>query len=179
MFDFLKKIKRKRILQTLLKEKKAKYASFNSIKSVGFAYIVDSIQSYNDLLSVINDFKEKSYLYTGFVVEKKNEIINETLFNDKNITILKKNELNFVGVPKSKEFESSITILRDIFISFNFVSNFTLDFIALKANTTFTIGLNESSLPIYTMVIHGNESSVSGGSWYLEQIIHYLKIINK
>jgi hypothetical protein len=94
------------------------------------------------------------------------------------LTCIRRNEINFIYHPESKESSNFIRKRFDILIDINFKNLFPLQFISSLSNAGFKVGLFDSKVhnsPFDLMMEIKNPVNIEN---YLNQILHYLEMIN-
>lgn len=186
MLEFLKKIKREKVCLSLNNTPK-QLPSFEAIKNICFGYVLTSVSSVKELISIAITFKQMKLQFTSIVIEAKNGIIKKSKFIEQltnnglsadNFKIIHKKQLSFIGVPLQSNIEEIMSQHFDLFISFNSDRNFTLDYLSLKISSSLSIGKQESWHPTYTIIIEGDNKTILSDLTFTEQIFNYLKVIS-
>jgi hypothetical protein len=158
-------------------KRKVFYSNFSMTKSIGIVWDA----------SIISDFAALSRFYQK-MHEKNIEVKILGYFPGKELpnqytavrylTCLRKADLNFFYHPVSSETDSFIRNKYDILIDINFKKLFPLQIISSLSNASFKVGLFDSgtSTDLFDLMMEiNNPVDVDN---YLNQIIHYLEMIN-
>ena len=158
-------------------KRKVFYSNFSMTKSIGIVWDA----------SIISDFPALSRFYQK-MHEKNIEVKILGYFPGKELpnqytavrylTCLRKADLNFFYHPVSSETDSFIRNKYDILIDINFKKLFPLQIISSLSNASFKVGLFDSgtSTDLFDLMMEiNNPVDVDN---YLNQIIHYLEMIN-
>ena len=95
------------------------------------------------------------------------------------LTCLKQQDINFTYRPVSYETSKFISASFDILIDANFKNLFPLEYISTLSNAGFKVGIfdNKYEQPPFDLMIEVRKNSDMNN--YLEQVVHYLEMINK
>lgn len=158
-------------------KRKVFYSNFSMTKSIGIVWDA----------SIISDFPALSRFYQK-MHEKNIEVKILGYFPGKELPnqytavryliCLRKADLNFFYHPVSSESDSFIRNKYDILIDINFKKLFPLQIISSLSNASFKVGLFDSgtSTDLFDLMMEINKPVDVDN--YLNQIIHYLEMIN-
>jgi hypothetical protein len=95
------------------------------------------------------------------------------------LTCIKVQDINYTYRPISNEVINFINTPFDILIDANFKNLFPLEYIATLSNAGFKVGIfdNRYDQPPFDLMIEVSKNSDMNN--YLEQVVHYLEMINK
>jgi hypothetical protein len=94
------------------------------------------------------------------------------------LSIIRRNELSFLHIPKSTEADVFTRTGFDILIDMNFDHIFPLVFITALSAAVFKVGLFGSETDSATFDLMMEIKKPVQADHYLDQIIHYLEMIN-
>lgn len=184
MFNFIKAYyRRKRLLAPVVRER-GTFTNLKSVESVSFAYSINSESDMESVQEIYNFLKWKSVKISAVVVESKKglfaKVANmEELKSNGDFTFVGFNELDWIGDLKEGVAADFFAYRNNIFINFNSTSDFVLSRIAQRAMADMVIGMhNDAGIP-YTFIVADKDGGLLQPIEYLNQIFHYLKIINK
>jgi len=174
---------RLKIGKSILEKKEARttrkvfYSNFSMTKSIGIVWDASLISDFPALSRFYQKMHEKNIevKILGFFPGKE---LPDQYTAVRYLTCLRKDDLNFFYHPVSSETESFIRNKYDILIDINFKKLFPLQFISSLSNASFKVGLFDSgtSTDLFDLMMEiNNPVDVDN---YLNQIIHYLEMIN-
>ena len=95
------------------------------------------------------------------------------------VTVVPFTDLDWLGDMKEGVAIDFFEIKSNLHINFNSTQPFVLQRIAQRANADMVIGMqNQVNIP-FNFIVAGKDGEVLSNIEYLNQIFHYLKIINK
>ncbi len=198
MFNWIKEYCRKKYINGFKRRKEASFINLKDVASVGFVFGIGSAEAAAELLQVCNFLKKKGVQFRGLVVETAKDILKKDnqstgsqkesveaaktpageLGEWKELDILTYGQLSWVGLPDESLVKSFFLQDYDLFISFNHNGNFTLDYIfATYVESPMRVGMVNDDKFSYNVVMQGKEKEILPVLPYLEQIFHYLNLI--
>lgn len=154
MLNFIKKQFRKnRITEDMLVADR-QYLDWSHIKSVSFAYLMDSVQSAAELAALLSAFDKFGVDYRGLIIEGEKGLFARHKMENNRITLLRRTDINWLGIPKNSIVKNFTCKESDIFICFNGANNYTLNYICQLENSGFKVALgNGFDSNLFTMVL--------------------------
>jgi len=157
--------------------RKVHYSNISLVKSIGIVWDASRPEDF----ASISKFYQKMH-------ERKIEVKIISYFPGENLpdkytavrylSFLRRNELNIFYQPDSQESKDFINTKYDILVDINFKNDFTLQFISSLSIASFKVGLLNSEItpsPFDLMMEIKKPVDIEN---YLNQIIHYLEMIN-
>jgi hypothetical protein len=158
-------------------KRKVFYSNFSKVKTIGIVWDASNPEDFSGL----SRFYQKMH-------DRNIEVKILGYFSGKNLpdqytairylTCLRKTEINFFYHPVSSEFRNFVSNRFDILIDINFKELFPLKCVSSTSNAGFKVGIFESesiNTPYDLMIEMKNPVDVEN---YLNQVIHYLEMIN-
>ena len=158
-------------------KRKVFYSNFSMTKSIGIVWDASLISDFPALSRFYQKMHEKNIEVKILGYFPGKELPNQYTAV-RYLTCLRKADLNFFYHPVSSEADSFIKDKYDILIDINFKKLFPLQIISSLSNAYFKVGLFNSgtSTDIFDLMMEiSNPVDVEN---YLNQIIHYLQMIN-
>ncbi len=166
---------------------KGEYINIKSVKSLGFLYPLYSKEDLNNLRGVLKILERKGIAFSGIIVDvkgsfpvKKQDESARTslkLLESQNIITVYKDELNWIGIPKSEKLKDIYSAKYDLFINFDNQENFTAEYIFRGINVICMIGMVNHPDNIYDIVFTGEKGTILNEKEYLEKVFYYLDVI--
>ncbi len=198
MFNWIKEYCRKKYISGFKRRKENSFINLNDVASVGFVYGIGSAEAAEELLQVCRFFKSRGVQFRGLAVETAKDILEKDdkangsqkenanavmtrvgkLGEWKELDILTYRQLSWVGLPDERPVKAFFSQDYDLFINFNDNGNFTLDYIfATYVESPMRVGMVNDDKLSYNIVMQGKEKEILPVLPYLEQIFHYLNLI--
>ena len=174
---------RLKIGKALLNQKMARtkrkvfYSNISLVKNIGIVWDASKTDDFAGLSRFYQKMRERNIevKILGYFPGKN---LPDQYTAIRYLTCIRKKEINFFYHPVSSETETFVRKKFDILICINFNKLFPLQYISSLSNAGFKVGLFESETvnpPFDLMMEVKNPVDVE---YYLNQIIHYLEIIN-
>ena len=152
------------------------YSSFSIVKTIGIVWDATKTEDY----TILSRFSQKMHerdieveLFAYFPVKT----IPDKFTAVKNLTILKRDNLNFFYMPVSNDAEIFINKVFDVLIDINFNQLFQLNCITSLSKSAFKVGLSDNKAPGSPFdLILGMNPTVDLNE-YLVQVLLYLEMI--
>lgn len=182
MLFLLKRYKRSRILGSGKNKRPAEFVSLREIKCLCVVYYADSPQSALMLQQVVEMLEARGLNWKILLLERKRggllKLGLEGYREDERFVLVRRSELNWLGLPKSAAFENLLGEDISPYIIPNMHNLFIFDYIACKANTAFTVGMRENG-DMYRMIIRPSGTEELSQKEFVEQALHNLDIMNR
>ncbi len=159
------------------KPRKKHYSNINQVKNIGIVWDASKIEDF----TFLSRFFQKMH-------ENKTDVKIMGYFPGKNLpnqytavrylSVIKKDELNFFYHPVSSESNAFLNKRFDVLIDLNFKKLLPLQYISSLSDAGFKVGLFEaenSDAPFDLMIDLKRPVGVED---YLNQVVHYLTMIN-
>ena len=158
-------------------KRKVTFRNLNSIKSIGIVWDASKPEDFPVLAKFYQKMQEKNTSVTilGYF---PGAVLPDQYTALRYLTCIKKPELDFFFIPKSKDAEIFIQKPFDILIDINFDGVFPLLYIYTLSNASLKVGIpfsDPETSPFDLMIDIKKPVSVDK---YLDQVLHYLNIIN-
>jgi len=172
--NFGRSILKKRITRT---KRKVFYSNISLVKSIGIVWDASRTEEFASITKFYQKMHERNIevKILGFFPGK--DLPNQYTAV-RYLTIIRKQELNFLYLPVSNESNTFINNRFDILIDINFKKVFPLYYISAQSKAAFKVGLfdaQQNESPFDLMMEIKNPVNVDD---YLYQIIQYLEMIN-
>jgi hypothetical protein len=184
MYSIIGKYIRNKALGKYTPNSDVSYKNLKEVSLVGFTYNVDSQQSAQEFINIVEQLNLLGIPYKGVVVAKKTALLLAAISSEglgdgylKNVIVLDSSMLTLFKEPKPGVLDEFYSNKFDIFINFNSMDCITLDVIVLNSNFNYLIGMKNSSLIPNNMVLMGSNGTILSNIDFLKQIIHYLSTI--
>lgn len=184
MFNLIKEYYRKKRLMAQSLKESGRFTNLKGVESVSFAYAINSEADMESVLEIYNFLKWKSVKISAIIVESKKDVFQkianiEELQSNVDFTFIGYNNLDWLGDIKEGSATDFFANRSNLFINFNSAANFALSRIAQRVVADMVIGMhNDADIP-YTFIVADKDGGLLQPIEYLNQIFHYLKIINK
>lgn len=154
MLNFIKNQFRKNKITKDMVVVDRQYLDWSHIRSVSFAYLMDSAHSSADLVALLSALDKLGVDYSGLIIEGEKGLFVKHKLENNRITLLKRTDINWLGIPKSSIVKNFTDKESDIFICFNGANNYTLNYICRLENSGFKVALgNGFDSNLFTMVL--------------------------
>lgn len=184
MYSLIGKYIRNKALGKYTPNSDVSYKNLKEVSMLGFTYNVDSQQSAQEFIKIVDQLNLLGIPYKGVVVAKKTALLLAAISSEglgdeylKNVIVLDSSMLTLFKEPKPGVIDEFYSNKFDIFINFNSMDWITLDVIVLNSNFNYLIGMKNSSLIPNNMVLMGSNGTILSNIDFLKQIIHYLSTI--
>lgn len=94
------------------------------------------------------------------------------------INFVGKNELSGIGIPQSGTIDFFLQQKLDILVSLNDNGNFTLEYLALKVDAAFVVGMEQRDAGQYDMVL-APAAGIPAPAEYMRQLFDYLENMSR
>ena len=197
MLKLVKDHFRRKALKEALAERSAKqngqqiFLNFGEISSVGFLYALESDDDFDTLSQIIEEFRRWGIQFKGLVIEGtklfKNDALREEYAQEcleDGVTFVPQSLLNWVGVmawqesaDAGAEIDEFFSNHFDLFVSLNQKQNFTVDYLTMRADADFIVGMHNNPKLPFTLVIENSKEDFSY-TQYISSLFSFLKQVN-
>ena len=193
MLGWIKEYYRKKLINSCRGEIATDFINLSNIASIGFVYDINSQESVKELLEIHNFLKKKGISFKGLAVESVKNIlprevaekgekprvaIPAELAEKSELSIVPFENVSWIGAVDESVLKEFFSQQSDLFISFNNTDSFTIDHILLGyVKSPMRVGMVNSELVPYSIVMEGKDKSVLPVLAYLNQIFYYLDVI--
>ncbi len=199
MAGFFKNRARKKLLEQAFKGRqqgdgqlrRPVFPDVAGIRCVGILYKVESQEDLGRLEELAGWAGDKGYLVLIVAVETEKcfkddlqragfveELAARYDRGEVKVCFVGRKELSGIGVPKAGAIDSFLQQKLDILVSLNDNGNFTLEYLALKADAAFEVGLEPREAGHYDMVL-APASGMPAPAEYMQQLFDYLRNMNQ
>jgi len=180
--ELLKKIRLK-IGDAILRKKVARskrkihYSSIKNVKNIGIVWDASKIEEFASLSRFFQKMHESKtdVKIMGYFSGKS---LPNQLTAVRYLSIIKNEELNFFYHPVSRDASTFVNNRFDVLIDINFKKLVPLQYISSLSNAGFKVGLFESGTRHSPFDLMMDLKSPVNVEDYLNQIVHYLEMIN-
>lgn len=169
---FFRNTLRKKALKHAAQQRSVSFRSFPMAAKVAFCFSYNEDGIEQSVLSFIEFLRNNNISFSGIgtaVGKTKKQIIHL----DENISIIRKFDCNFYGLPAHHKTSKLFVNSFDIFVDFNCQESFLQEYIALKTQSVFKIGRIVTEHTPYDLVLEQGEGGGSSSA-YLNQLFHYM-----
>lgn len=154
------------------------YLDWSHIESVSFVFLVDSVQSADELANLLSHFSKSGINYLGLVIEGEKGSFSRLNVEDKSICLLRRADISWLGIPKNGIAKQFADKRSDIFICFNGANNYTLNYICRLENSGFKVALgNGFDSNLFTLVLQQPDGRRYSAVEMFEKLHGYLETI--
>lgn len=159
------------------KQVKRKKALTNFTNTKSFAIVFNCIDENTYMLTrkFARELKDlgKSIKVFAFIDDKKTP---EYWLPKENYDFITRKDINLYNIPKGDSFEKFIHQEFDVLISLQIEPCFPIDYVVKMSRAKLKVGYSEDNAAIYDFMI--NTKNKSNLKEYIEQVMHYLNLIN-
>lgn len=176
---FLTRIMQRKALKKITGTHHGKYVPLKSARSVGFIVSADTPGIKEAVSRLKAALAKRSLQYRGICINLGKEPADEAVFvSDPMISVIKRRNLNWYGMPKKGAADSFFGQNFDIVIDLTSGKRtFLKDFILRSTSTSLLIGTTAYPGSPYDITVRRNEGNTSA-SELTDNIINYLTTIN-
>lgn len=193
MAGFFKNRARKKLLEQALRgrqqgngRQRPVFPDVAGIRNVGILYKVESQEDLGRLEELAGWAGAKTEVKFSIVAVETARCFKDDLQKESFVEGLKgehpgteiifvgRKELSGIGVPKAGAIDSFLQQKLDILVSLNDNGNFTLEYLALKADAAFAVGMDQHEAWHYNMVLAHGGKAVAPAE-YMQQLFDYLE----
>lgn len=156
--------------------RKISYSNINRIKSIGIVWDAEKTGEFT-ILSKFHQKMQERKIDVKILGYYSGEELPDQYTAIRYLSCIRKNELNYIYIPRSTETDVFIRTEFDVLIEINFDRVFPLFYISSLSKAHFKVGLfrSEKDSASYDLMMEmGKPVNVED---YLEQIVHYLEMI--
>ena len=178
MLNFIKNQFRKNKITGDMIVASRQYLDWSRIRSVSFAYLMDSVQSVAELADLLSALDKMGVEYRGLIIEGEKGLFAKHKLENNRITLLKRADINWLGIPKNSIVKNFTDKESDIFICFNGANNYTLSYICRLENSSFKVALgNGFDSNLFTMVLKQSDGARYSAVEMFGKLRGYLEMI--
>ncbi|MHC1778783.1 MAG: hypothetical protein AB9922_00925 [Bacteroidales bacterium] len=171
---FFKQSLQRKLIKGVDNERVVKYMSLTEISSLGFLFNINDDEMLDTIKKLCEIADSRSIKFQAIALNTLKHPYPKDIL-DYRISVINKQDLNYLGLPKTSSTELFTSQIFNLFIDFTSVYNFTCDYISHKSKSSFKIGrLSYESNP-FDLVLENIKDGT--GRNYLNSIIHYLSSI--
>jgi len=184
MFNCIKEYYRRRRVAASACKSSGNFKNLRFVESVSFACCIESEGDISGVMDIHKFLGWKGVRIAGLVVESKKGIFEKSALAGQlqsldGVTVVPFTDLDWLGDMKEGVATDFFEIKSNLHINFNSTQPFVLQRIAQRVNADMVIGMqNQVNIP-FNFIVAGKDGEVLSNIEYLNQIFHYLKIINK
>jgi len=157
--------------------RKVYYSNLNLVKNIGIVWDASKTSDFAALSRFYQKMHERNIKVKilGYFPGKD---LPDQYTAIRYLTCIKKTELNFFCHPVSSETNNFINNRFDVLIDINFQKLFPLQYISSLSNAGFKVGLFDPEITNASSDLMMEIRSPVDIEYYLDQIVHYLEMIN-
>ncbi len=188
LFTLLKSRIRKRRLAQFRTNATPVFLNLQQVGSMAFLFKLEGEADAEAVKEIHNVLKETNIPLKGVIVEVsksfKDEVMRGNFIEDfckeNKLLFIGKNELNWLGIPlMNSEVDEFLGATYDLLISFNDNGNFSLEYLATRAQARYMVGMeNKPNMP-YNIVFEQSigHKGEHASAEYMKQLLAYLQNI--
>lgn len=168
---------RKHSLKTELQKNKRKVenVSFTSAKNIAIIASVNNSKQYNQILKITSSISKIDKKVAVIVYINKKEIPSDFPVSE-NVTIIKKDELNWYGKPKSDIVNDILKKQFDLLFEFDIDKLFAVEYSVVKSKAKLRVGSTKGNVKYLDFMIEQQNDDVH---FLFDEAVKYLDIIKK
>lgn len=167
------------------------FLNLGNVKSIGFICCAETVDDIDEVNQITEEISKTGIPFSGLLVE------GATLFKDEplreefaeqcrqgNIVYVPKNQFNWVGelawqenADAGAEINEFFSNHYDLFINLNKNSNFSVDYLTLRADADFIVGMQNNPKMPFSLVLECKKEDFSY-SRYLQGLFAFLTQVN-
>ncbi|HIZ85848.1 MAG TPA: hypothetical protein IAC04_05105 [Candidatus Coprenecus stercoravium] len=177
---FLTRILQRKALKKLTDIHHGKYVSLSSAHLVGLIVNTENPDTAEAVKTFLKRMAAAGKACRVICLDfGKEPLTDQKLLNDSNVTILRRRNLNWYGIPRPESTAQFLQQPFDILIDLTSGKRlFQADFLLKKANAALLIGIENNRISQYDMVVSGNDGGESRSERLIDNIINYLTTIH-
>lgn len=197
MLRLIKEHYRNKALKEAMAVRKAKnlnnpvFLNLGNVKSIGFICCAETVDEIDEVNQITEEISKTGIKFSGLLVE------GATLFKDdplreefvqqcsqENIVFVPKSQFNWIGelawqenADAGAEINEFFSNHYDLFINLNRNSNFSVDYLTLRADADFIVGMHNNPKMPFSLVLECNKEGFSY-SRFLSGLFAFLEKVN-
>jgi len=171
---FFKQSLQRKIIKSIDNERLIKYMSLTEINSIGFLFNLNEEGMLDTVKKLCEIADNRTIKFSAIALNFLKHPYPKDIL-DYRISVINKQDLNYIGLPKSDNIEAFTSHPFNLFIDFSSEYNFTCDYISHKSKSSFKIGRLSYLNNPFDLVLENIKDGT--GRNYLNSIIHYLSSI--
>ncbi len=171
---FFKQSLQRKIIKGIDNERMVKYMSLTEINSLGFLFNINEEGMLDTIKRLCELADSRSIKFSAIALNTLKQPYPKDIL-DYRISVINKQDLNYLGLPKTPSTESFTSQGFNLFIDFSSDYNFTCDYLSHKSKSSFKIGRLSYENNPFDLVLENIKDGT--GRNYLNSIIHYLSSI--
>lgn len=184
MFNCIKEYYRRKRIAASAGKTEGNFTNLRFVESVSFACSIASVEEISAVVEIYKFLEWKGVKIKALAIETRKGILEksgdlEQLQALGGVEIVPFTDLDWIGDLKEGAATEFFDYKSNLHINFNNSHCFTLLRVAQRVKADLTIGMQNSVNIPFNFVVAGKDGELLSNIDYLNQIFHYLKIINK